>query len=330
MEIGKILRAIGSVFVQTISLVLFSIYVYTEKLFRLFIPRTQKSLDGEIILITGTGNGIGKQIALKLAIVAPNARLICWDYEEEPNMATVAELRQKNIKADGYTIDISDSEMVAKTAAQIRSDIGDVTIVINNAGISPYTKFLSQDISSMRRTMEINVYAHFWILREFLPKMIEKNHGHVVSMASMAALVPSRELAVYGASKHAIHGFIESLKTEFRIDPLKSNISFTTVYPYFVSTRMISSVKFRPGFASLVPVISPEYVAEKTIQGFRRNYEHIYLPPVAQMLTFVGVLFPQAIWAKLQDFLKYDIDYTRQNHSPQTGIPNNYKPLTNG
>ncbi len=129
---------------------------------------------------------------------------------------------------------------------QVRKDVGDVTVIINNAGIAPLGPFLEQDPYSMVKTLEVNLFAHFWIVREFLPSMITKGKGHIVSIASISAFAPVRNAAIYAASKHGVHGFIESLKQEIRLMPTQPKINFTTVYPSLVQTRLIDGVTFKP------------------------------------------------------------------------------------
>jgi len=270
-----------------------AVVVYAEKLFRLVVPRPLKSLEGEVILLTGAGNGIGKQIAFQLANVG--ATLICWDNEGPANERTVAELKKKGTKAYSYTVDISDRETIRKAAAKVREDIGDVTVIINNAGIAPNGPFLEQAPETIEKTFQVNLFAHFWIIKEFLPSMIAKNHGHIVTTASLSSLVPAKEIAAYASSKHGVHGFLESLKMELAANNSQSKIQFTTVYPIFVQTRLMDGITLKPRFRASAPILTPEYVAEKTVEGFRRNYEHLCLPPSSLGLVMLRVILPAPI-----------------------------------
>ena len=168
--------------------------------------------------ITGTGNGIGKQIALQLADTAPTAKFVCWDVETNANEQTIAELKQKNVAAYGYTVDVSDREQIARTAEQIRTEVGDVTVLVNNAGIAPAGTFLYQKPEVIEKIIKINALASFWTIKEFLPTMIKRNHGHVVTIASISSYLPMRELVAYSSSKCCLNGFIEALKAEIRLD----------------------------------------------------------------------------------------------------------------
>lgn len=125
----------------------------------------------------------------------------------------------------------------------MRKDIGDIHVVINNAGIMPCQTFLNQNSASLQKSFEINVLSQFWILQEVLPKMIECNEGHIVTMGSATGIIPTRNLAAYSGTKHALHGFIEALKEEIRHDSRKPDIKFTTVYPYACNTGMMSGIR---------------------------------------------------------------------------------------
>jgi short-subunit dehydrogenase len=81
-----------------------------------------------------------------------------------------------------------------RCSQKVLNEVGAVTILINNAGTVFFRKFLNQSESEVRKTFEVNILAHFWILQAFLPKMIEMNHGHVVAISSMAGLVGELEL----------------------------------------------------------------------------------------------------------------------------------------
>ena len=175
--------------------------------------------------------------------------------------------------------------MACVISCQVRNDVGDVTVVINNAGICPTGPFLLQKPESIEKTFEVNLFAHFWILSEVLPQMIRNNHGHIVTTASLSSALPCRDIACYSASKHAVHGFVDALKRELRVHPAKPrNIHFTTVYPVVVQTRISDPVVMRPRFPIIFPPhMTAEYVAKKAIQGLRQNYEYIYVPPSSQL-----------------------------------------------
>ena len=142
--------------------------------------------------------------------------------------------------------------------------------------------------SSLEKTFAVNTLAHFWILREFLPHMIRTNRGHIVTIASLSSVLPANDFACYSASKHAVHGFVDALKRELRAHlagrQKLDGIQFTTVYPAWVQTRLLEDqLVIRPRCPILSPpMLTPEYVAQKTVEGVRRNEEYVFLPSIVK------------------------------------------------
>lgn len=89
---------------------------------------------------------------------------------------------------------MTNREKVLEVGERVQNEVGNVTILINNAGIMPQHQLLKHTEKEIRSIFEINVLAHFWILEAFLPKMIELNQGHIVAISSMAGLTGSRNL----------------------------------------------------------------------------------------------------------------------------------------
>jgi len=132
----------------------------------------------------------------------------------------------------------------------VRHHVGNVTVLINNAGIAVMQQFLELSTQSVNQTFQTNVLAHFWTLKEFLPYMLEINAGHIVTICSTMGQMAMRGPTPYYSSKHAVHGFIECLKDELNHLPHKCEVKFTTVYPFFIKTNLVTGncglvLKFR-------------------------------------------------------------------------------------
>ena len=233
------------VLLDILLLVLKILYDIVLGIYRLCIPVKEKSVIGEIVLITGTGHGIGKELALKYASLG--ATVVCLDVNEEGNNETVNEINQTALKAYGYKCDVSNREEVLKIAKKVTEEVGDVTILINNAGIMPCFTFMNHTPEQIKRIFDINVLAHFWIFQAFLPSMIQRNYGHVVALSSIAGIFGQPNLVPYCASKFAVKGLMEALYEELRSmnKEKPSNIKFTTVYPYMVNTGLCKNPYYR-------------------------------------------------------------------------------------
>lgn len=177
-----------------------------------------------------------------MQLATTGATLICWDIQKETNDKLVEDLRYLGTKAYAYEIDVANRTAVEILARRVKQEVGNVTVIINNAGIMPCHAFLSHNPREIERSFQVNVFSHFWILREFLPEMIASNKGHIVTVCSAAGLIPTRNLVPYCGSKHAVSGYVDALKEEMQHHSKKPNIYFTTVYPFTCKTKLIENL----------------------------------------------------------------------------------------
>lgn len=115
-----------------------------------------------------------------------------------------------------YKVDITSRVSVKEVASQIRKDHGDPTVLINNAGVGFGGTILDEPDEKIRLTLEVNTISHFWTVKEFLPSMIQKDHGHIVTVASIASFVGIGEITDYSCSKAGALAFHEGLTQEIR------------------------------------------------------------------------------------------------------------------
>jgi all-trans-retinol dehydrogenase (NAD+) len=138
----------------------------------------------------------------------------------------------------------SSQELVYSTAKKVTADLGDCTILINNAGIVTGKSILDVEDSKASLTLGVNTESHFWTVKAFLPHMIATDNGHIVTIASAAGLVGVAGLCDYCASKFGARGFNEALRLELR-KMKKYNVHTLSVCPYFINTGMFDGVKTR-------------------------------------------------------------------------------------
>jgi all-trans-retinol dehydrogenase (NAD+) len=229
-------------------------------------------LRGKNVLITGAASGIGCVLAHELAREGSN--LILWDIAHPELKAVTEELRMGGANVFPYYPDVSDREAVYATAKQTMEECGPCDVLINNAGVVNGKPILEASDAEIRRTFDVNTLALFWTVRAFLPSMVERNSGHIVTIASAGGLVAAPRLTDYSASKFAAVGFDEALRLELGREG--HDIETTVVCPYYVSTGMFDGVKTR--FNWLLPILSPEYVAAKIVKAIKRNQGRLVLP----------------------------------------------------
>jgi len=237
----------------------------------LFPNKFSKSVDGENILITGGGSGIGRIMARKLANLG--ATIITLDVNEKGNDETVRMIRKDGNKAYGFVCNLSNKDEIYSVAKAVKTQVGDISILINNAGIVSGTSILDTPDDKIERTFNVNVLAHFWTIKSFLPEMINNKKGHIVTIASLAGHSGTNKLVDYCSSKFANVGMDEALKAELYVQGVSSFIKTTVVCPYYISTGMFAGVQ-----SKVVPILEPEFVAEETVKAILMNKPVLILP----------------------------------------------------
>ncbi|MBW00328.1 Epidermal retinol dehydrogenase 2, partial [Eschrichtius robustus] len=148
-----------------------SVFALLEVMVFTFIPRPQKSVAGEIVLITGSGSGLGRLLALKFARLG--SVLVLWDVSKEGNEETSKMAWEAGAtKVYTYTCDCSRKEEVYRVADQVKKEVGDVSILINNAGIVTGKKFLDCPDELMEKSIDVNFKAHLWVPQESCPFLL--------------------------------------------------------------------------------------------------------------------------------------------------------------
>lgn len=227
---------------------------------------------GRNVLITGAASGIGRLMALKAA--AKGANLVLWDIDETGLAKLVAEIRANSGKAFSYRCDVSRHQDVYRVAEQVRTDVGMVDVLINNAGVISGKPLLECSDEQIRRTMDVNTMAHFWTVRAFLPDMIRASRGHIVTIASAGGIIGVSRMVDYCASKFAAFGFDEALRMEIRKN--RWRVKTTVVCPFYINTGMFAGVRSR--FPWLLPILDEDLVAERIIHAIQFNKKRLLLP----------------------------------------------------
>nr|XP_031850284.1 short-chain dehydrogenase/reductase family 16C member 6-like [Nomia melanderi] len=211
-------------------------------------------------------------------------------------------------KVYGYKCDVANREEVFKVAEKVKQDVGNVTILINNAGIMPCHTFLDHSPEEIKRMFDVNVMAHFWTLQAFLPSMIQNNHGHIVALSSVAGFVGLPNLVPYCVSKYAVRGLMESLDEELRRSSKDkpSKIKFTTICPYMVDTGLCKKPRMR--FPSIMSLAVPKMVADEIVRMQRRNIKQVSIPKFLIHLDHVVRCLPDMCVPAVLDFVNAGVE----------------------
>jgi len=252
---------------------------------------------GRHVLVTGGASGIGRLVALRMA--ALGARVSVWDLRREALDAVVAELEKAGHEpARGFLCDVSRRAEVYRVAAETAAAGGPVDVLVNNAGVVSGRPLLELPDEKIEATFAVNSLALFWTSKAFLPAMVERGRGHLVTIASASALIGVAKLSDYAASKWAAMGFDESLRAELRKSA--PGVKTTVVCPYYVDTGMFRGVKSR--FPRLLPILREDDVAARIVRAVQRDQRQLVLPPLVRLLPLLRIL-PVGAFDRIATFL---------------------------
>jgi all-trans-retinol dehydrogenase (NAD+) len=236
---------------------------------------------GSRVLVTGAASGLGRRFALGIA--ARGGRLVLWDLNREGLEKVAGEVEALGSRAFPDVVDVSKREEVYRAASRAQEPID---VLINNAGVVSGKSLLEIPDESIERTFAVNTLALFWTVKAFLPGMIERKRGHIVTIASAAGLIGVPRLTDYGASKWAAVGFDESLRMELR--KLAPAIVTTVVCPYYIRTGLFEGAKSR--FPRLLPLLDEERASERILRAIERGEKKLAMPAMVRTIPWVRLL----------------------------------------
>lgn len=232
----------------------------------------RKSIQGKLMLITGTGSGMGRASAFEFA--KQGVRLIMWDVNEESNNETV-----KMLHGMGYddihpmTVDLSNMKSIEKAGKRVRTEFGCPDLVFNNAGVNGGFLLDDCDWTKYDITMMVNTKAIVGVVNEFLKPMIERNSGHLISLTSAAGYQGAGGLIAYSMSKFAAVGYMESIRNEFKARNI--DIKCTTIAPFYVKTNMTNGIVYDNFWA---PMKTADYLARRIVEAVLTESEECFVP----------------------------------------------------
>ncbi|XP_036619018.1 estradiol 17-beta-dehydrogenase 11 [Trichosurus vulpecula] len=288
------------VFLELLRLLPILIFSILESFVKLFIPKKRKSVSGETVLITGAGHGIGRLTAYEFAKL--KSKLVLWDINKHGIEETGAECKKLGARVHTYVVDCSKKEDIYDCAKKVKAEVGDVSILVNNAGVV-YTAdlFATQD-PQIEKTFEVNVLAHFWTTKAFLPAMLKNNHGHIVTVASAAGHTVVPFLLAYCSSKFAAVGFHRGLTAEMRALG-KYGIKTSCLCPNFINTGFIKNPSTR-----FLPTLEPEEVVNKLMKGILTEQEMIFVPSSLSFVTLLERILPERFQNALKSLINVKFD----------------------
>lgn len=210
------------------------------------------SLSGRIAVVTGAGSGIGRAIAVRLA--HDGAAVAVWDLKEDGATETAKMITDAGGKAIAIAADAANARTIKEAADRIRKELGPISILVNNAGIAPFTPYMDIADDAWDKVIEINLKGPHLCIREMLPDMLAAKWGRIINITSSSTQSGSFAQAHYVASKGGLLGLSKALALELAA----TGVTVNMVPPGFIDTPMLrASPVDVDAFAASLPMKRP-------------------------------------------------------------------------
>ncbi|XP_055544083.1 17-beta-hydroxysteroid dehydrogenase 13-like [Wyeomyia smithii] len=302
-KIGPKIAEFFLVLMDIIKVVLLGGPVMFRTVLNILRPRKLKNVSGQLALITGGANGLGREMALLLADHGCN--IVIVDIDLKSAEKTCDDLRKKRVSAHAYQVDVSSFKDVETLAAKINGDIGPVDILINNAGLIHFTFLQNSSVDEVNKLIDVNVKSYIWVTKIFLSEMMERKQGHIVAISSICGIYPHPWAVMYTTTKHAVNGFMGALREQLRLQGYGRQIRTTCVSPYYISTRKdVTDFLQEPRFE----LLTTEYSARVIVDGILRNEPTVAVPPFLDLGIRLMQIFPVKIQQLVRDIVVKEHD----------------------
>jgi NAD(P)-dependent dehydrogenase (short-subunit alcohol dehydrogenase family) len=238
------------------------------------------------VLVTGASSGIGRAVALAFAAAGARVALVARRREQLEEVRRLA-----GGEAAVFPTDVTRPEEVAACFAAAEARLGGLDVVVNNAGVllpAPVTEIA---VADLERMMRVNVFGALSVMQEAVPRMRARGGGSIVNVASLAGRRGVTPLGGYCATKFALIGLTEALRTELHGTPVHLGL----VLPGVVETPMVEEVSHDPEFLDLWPAslnMPPSWVVWAVFASVRFGLIEVSVPPGAGTLEKLAALAP--------------------------------------
>ncbi|TGZ84485.1 epidermal retinal dehydrogenase 2 [Ascodesmis nigricans] len=224
----------------------------------------------EIVVVTGGSSGIGAELVRQLTKPGVNIKKVVV-LDVQPLLYTAA----SNVAS--YKVDLSNPADIAAVCERVKKEIGNPTVLVNNAGICRGKNVLDATQKDIELTFAVNTTSHYYLAQQFLPAMIKVNHGHIVTVASAGAYVAAPQMVDYNSSKAAAQTFHEGIAQELVLRYNAPKVRATLVTQGYIKTPLFQG--FQSDSKFLLPALEPETLVIEIVDAIlKQESRHILLP----------------------------------------------------
>jgi NAD(P)-dependent dehydrogenase (short-subunit alcohol dehydrogenase family) len=244
--------------------------------------------DNQVVLITGAGSGIGRQLAIEMA--RRGAVIAALDVAAAPLESLAAELEAMNAGVGWEVGDVTERASLHRAVAAFSQRLGPIGILVANAGIGIETSALNWKAEDVERQIRVNLIGVANSIEAVLPGMLERRRGHLVAMSSMASYRGAPLLTGYCASKAGLNALMDGLRVELR----RHGIRCTTICPGWVRTPLTAAVKI-----PMPHLLNLDDACRRIVQAIEKRKAFYAFPPALRWPLQIMQLVP----ARLSDWL---------------------------
>jgi len=253
-------------------------------------------VSGKTVVVTGGGNGIGRELTLQL--LKRGARVAAIDISEEGLAETVRLGGTYADRVSTHVCNITDREAVEALPEAIIAAHGQVDGLINCAGIiQPFVKVNDLEYSAIERVMNVNFWGVMYMTKTFLPILLERPSAHILNVSSMGGFLPVPGQSIYGASKAAVKLLTEALHSEL----METNVGVTVVFPGAIATDISkhsgldapTADEAAASGASKIKMTLPADAARMMLDGIERDAYRVCVGKDSKMMDRLSRLMPE-------------------------------------
>jgi short-subunit dehydrogenase len=251
--------------------------------------------NNQTIWITGASSGIGKALAIQLAAKGARIILTARSVQKLENVKN----QLKGTEHLVYPMDLLDNASILPKTGDLLKKVGQIDILINNAGVSQRSLVKDTSLDVDRKIMELDHFAAVSLTKGILPHMLARKSGHIVTISSIAGKLGTPMRSAYCAAKHAIIGFMDSLRAEVH----QSNIKVLVVTPGSIKTDISINALEGDGKAhgvtdpAIANGIAVEECAKQIIAGIQNNTSELLIAKGKERLAaYLKRFFPNVLY----------------------------------
>lgn len=196
------------------------------------------NVEGKIALVTGSTHGLGMAMARGLGLAGATIVVNGNSSQEKIDIA-VSEYKKEGIKAVGYKFNVSNEQEVITAVKKIESEVGNIDILINNAGIIKRTPLLEMEVADFKEVIDIDLVSPFIVSKHVVKGMVERKQGKVINICSMMSELGRNSVGAYAAAKGGLKMLTQNMATEWA----KYNIQVNGIGPGYFATSQTEPIR---------------------------------------------------------------------------------------